>query len=160
MSPILSSHEVAVTELSTDLVEYFGKPFLAACSCPVADERGNYWPGLMMRPSSRGPFATVKHVLLRTYLEQAAEDSGRVELRQRSGSLGHYALEDGLLADEVHKVHLRLVENDLVMTSGELLRQLGAWQFYCSHRNHLPRTREAVRTFRLSTQCHWRIREK
>lgn len=98
----LSSREMATASLSRDLVGFYSQEFLDACGFPVSENPDNAWPGLMIRPSVVGPFASAKHVLLRVFLKHAINNPVRLDKRRYAKRRFDYDNEDAELVVRIN----------------------------------------------------------
>lgn len=156
----LSSRELATASLSRDLVSFYGREFMEACGFPVSENSDNAWPALMIRPSVTGPFPSAKHVLLRVFLRYAINNPVRLDKRNCPGRRLDFGDDDVKLAKRVSAAIAQVLEKQEMLSAGALLRQLGAWIYFREHRDVLPLTSNAIKQFRLSPYCRWRIRNE
>lgn len=148
---VIASGQVASMALSEKFQNFYGAGFLDESGCSVV---GKPWPSLMLRPRALVPFATPKHVLLKSFLELDDGPVAAVEIgytKPGKKPVDFKRLDTSLL------VRLKAIADlaktdDRRMTVKELLIEAGSWNPFKHHREKLPKSREFVLKFRDSDQ--------
>lgn len=152
----LTSGQVASVAISKRLQVIYGQDFLADSGCTLARQA---WPSLMLRPTSKVPFAPAKHVLLQTFLELdgGAPDTLASEYEKPGKKTTDYKRLDSELTLRMKTVLNRAKAKSRRMTVRELLTEAGSWGAFKHHRSEMPKAEELVMQFRESDQAERQI---
>lgn len=154
----VNKREIAGLQLSHDLEQYYGKPFLARFGCSFTPSPVKQWPGLLIHPSLNGSFAPIKHVLLRVYLEQAPKVAKEI-CRKPPGKVPRdYGYLDIKVTTSLAKAIVELARQGKTINAWDLLKKIGVWHIYRHNRQVMPMTTVAIENFRRSPQCRKQIR--
>jgi hypothetical protein len=148
---VIASGQVASMALSEQLQNFYGAGFLNESGCAVV---GMPWPSLMLRPRTLVPFATPKHVLLKSFLELDNGPVAAVEIgytKPGKKTVDFKRLDTSLLIRLKELADLAKAD-DRRMTVKDLLIEAGSWSPFKHHREKLPKSREFVLKFRDSDQ--------
>lgn len=148
----MKSGDVAGKVMSGALENFFGAGLLEDTGCPMTDR--SPWPAQMVRPGVGVPFATTKHVLMRTFLEDSSPVTAA--LNESYGKPGKKTrdfkrYDTRLLAKLANQVKKAKERNER-LTVKELLTRAGSWQVYRHQREMLPKCAAFVAEFRNSEQ--------
>lgn len=156
----ITNRELAARQLSRELAQYYGNSFLTLFDCALSPNETSYWPAMMIRTTAKGPFAPLKHILLKDFLEHAPQVQTITQKRQCGRAPADYSVLDKEIVKRYMKaVHCLELEGQ-VMNAWDLLKKIGALQTYRHNRPLMPLTKSAVEQFRQSAQCIWRINRK
>lgn len=148
----MKSGDVAGKVLSGALQNYFGTGLLEDTGCAMTDR--SPWPSQMVRPAVGVPFATTKHVLMQTFLENNLAVTAPVAANYRKPgkkTLDLKRYDTRLLAKLANQVK-KAIEGNERLTVQELLTRAGSWHVYRHKREMLPKSAEFVAEFRKSEQ--------
>lgn len=152
----ISSGQVASKAFSSQLQNFFGVGFLGDSGCAMA---GMPWPSLMLRPGTKIPFATPKHVLMQAFLDLDSGVSITVDFGYTKPGK---KTTDFKRLDTTLSLRLKAITNQAKvdnrrMTVKELLTEAGSWNAFKHHRDKLPLTKEMVLQFRESEQSERQV---
>lgn len=154
----MSERDIAAQQLSRDLSEYFGSPFIDKFGCEFTRTPLNYWPGLMIR--TIGPFSPLKHVLLRLYLDQTVKEVKKVVRRKPGRIPRDYSQLDVQVVALLNKGISDLARQGRTLNAKDLLMKIDAWHVYRHNSTALPKSKAVIESFRQSSQCSWPIARK
>ncbi len=143
---------IAARRLSVDLQAFYGAPLLESVGCTISLSARQRWPELMVRASVIPNYATVKHVLLHTFLRLAVQPAQGFGYRKPGKKEANFATLDarGLLAlDTFLHAHADI---DRRFTVQEVMTEIGLWQSFRHNRNRYPLIVERLVRFRASNQ--------
>lgn len=153
------SGDVASSLVAHVLCDHFGKTYLTATGCPVADNLRNAWPALMVRPREGNNFSTPKHVLMQVFLENGppkVENLPKVYLTPGKRTQD-YAQMDGKTAVRVRARIQQLALSKERATIQALLLHVGAWAAFKHHRAKFTQTVALLENFKQSNQSERQI---
>jgi hypothetical protein len=140
----LKQGQIATTQLSMDLVAFYGVPYLESIGSPVVGTLGS-WPARLVRLGSSPLISPVKHTLLHTFLELSP--AGLKPLSYPETTSGRTRLiEDHDLAKEVIEASACVNALKLRISPSALLRAMGYWWVYYRNPERYPLARAAVRS--------------
>jgi hypothetical protein len=146
----ITTGQLAGQQLARDLGDFYGMSFLEQVGCAFVGTPANFWPALMIRESVPGPFAPLRHILLRTFLKHVS-DGEKVIFRRKPGPRPRdYHSLDEQLADSLHKAMGDGAFRTQKITAWDALRKIDAWQSYRHNRRSMPKTKATIVEFRLS----------
>ena len=143
----LASGDVATRALSQEVQNYFGTGLLEDAGCSYS--KRSPWPDLMVRLGTTVPFATVKYVLMETFLLKAGAFEGNV----RTGHIkpGKKPLDtakmDALLFERLKTAIQIAAVRKKRLTTTELLSRVGSLQMFRHKRSQLPRSASLIKEF-------------
>jgi hypothetical protein len=142
---------IAGRQLACDIRAAYGPDFLAQADCTYTKER-NAWPALMVRPRTKGPFSPVKHILLRTFLENCSTGPKLVnQVKCGRKPRDSFKLDEQLskrVEAGLRRFHKRLHR----LTLAEFMSECGCWSQYRHARNRLPKTASLVEAFKAASR--------
>jgi hypothetical protein len=144
---VMASGEVASAQLTTDLQSTYGEDYLAGLGCPVA-EPSRSWPALMVRKRIAVPFAPVKHVLIRTFLESCDVSPKTLAYRPPGKVQRDSSSLDEQLARRVRKAVILTNLRNVQTTVTQLIRETGYWSAFRHDRSKFPQTTAELTAFR------------
>ncbi len=145
---VISSGQVAGAQLGVDLRRYYGTALLSAAGCYIRVDGG--WPMLMVRPRIGVPFAPVKHVLLRTFLDASPGGQKTVSYERPGKKQRDYGRADAVCADALRERIMVAQRKNVRLTVEELMVGTGYWSAFRHNRERFPQSRAIVAAFRAS----------
>ena len=146
---VMVDGQVASGQMAADLRAFFGSAYVDALGCRVRDP-GRSWPALMVREHTGVPFAPVKHVLLRTFLEHCDDSPKALSYRPPGRAPKDPSSLDERLAKRVRKAVVKVRLRNARTTVTQLMVATGHWGAYRHDRNRFPKTQAELLAFRLS----------
>jgi hypothetical protein len=143
--------DIAGRRLAVDLQRLFGTSLLTQIGCPIGLQFRNPWPALMVREKIGVPFATVKHVILQTFLKLGQNCDGKFEYDNPGPKLSNYAHMDRLALRKAQGF-LTGTATPMRHTVTELLKAVGVWHKYRHNRARFPLLNEWLREFKASNR--------
>lgn len=137
------------TQMAWDLLAFYGSRFLEEAGCRLTSGTKWFWPPLMVRVATQGPFSPAKHILLQTYLENCSADQKLVSYNLP----GPKPIDrPSLDADCVQKMRSVLDESDVnaKYSVTELLTEVGYWSKFRHERKGFPETVAFLSKFKRS----------
>lgn len=131
----------------TAMRDFYGSAFLQAFGLDFST-KGNPWPVTMLREGSNTCFVTAKHLLLQTFLQKASVPK-LMPARQPGRRLRDYAVLDSATTKKLEKI-IAAQPTGQRLTVSELLTRAGSWQVFRHHRGEMPKTAQAILTFKCS----------
>ena len=141
--------QIASSQVSHDLTQFYGEDYLDSLGVGMRS-RVKGWPAMMVRPGTTVPFSPVKHVLLRTFLEQCPEGSKELAYRPPGKAPLDPATLDPQLAKMVRRARIRANQRLVTMTATKLMQSTGHWQAFRHKRSQFPLTEAELLAFRAS----------
>ena len=140
---------IAGRRLAEDLERFYGSNLLGDTGSALA-AHGRPWPGLMVRPGETGPFAPIKHILLRTFLERHRVDSSALNYGAPGPKPRNRQALDRDFARRLRATLRRIKLTRRRVTIKELLTRSSCWGAYRHEPSSFPMTRALLREFRAS----------
>lgn len=147
---VLASGDSAGVQLARDLRKHFGDALLEEAGCEVPPDAKNPWPALMLRPATGIPFAPTKHLLLRSFLENAPAGEKPLSYRAPGKRTRDYGQLDRCLASHMRKAMLRAQRQNVRLTVQMLAGDTGLWSSFRHDRERFPASCAVLDEYRKS----------
>jgi hypothetical protein len=148
----LSNHLVASSVLTQNLREFYGDALLSETGCAMVKAPTRQWPAMMIRESDRGPFSTIKHVLLATFLN--SEDCmPKVKAFWTNRSTTDHSLNDLACRAALILVVREVAREGRRVSVCNLVTRAGYWSRFRHRPHHYPETCAFLVEFRRSNLC-------
>lgn len=145
----MPSGDIAGRRFAADLCSQFGASFLAEIGCPY--KCTSPWPALMVREKTNVPFATVKHVVLQTFLKLGQSSDGKFGYMKHGPKRADCAQMD-LLALRRAQDFIAETPTPMRLTVKEILKAIGIWQNRRHSNSDFPLLNEWLRDFKASNR--------
>lgn len=147
----LTAGTLASAQLASALSHFYTTRFLTDAGCHFPESTHNAWPALMVRECPGVPFAPVKHILLRTFLELCDPVEGVADRHRRPGPVARdYARLDIRVARCVRAFLTKRTGRRRRYTVKTLLTHAHAWAPFRHRRALFPKTVASLSVFKSS----------
>ena len=143
----MTGGDVAGAQMATDLAAFFDDDYLTQLGCPVHEAR-RPWPALMVRDWLTVPFTPVKHILLRSFLEQSDACPKKLSYRPPGKRPRSMSTLDAQLAMKIQKAAIRANIRNVQTTATKLLAAAGHWSAFRHDRSQFPLTVAELNAFK------------
>jgi hypothetical protein len=155
-----SGNEIPRLKIVTDLMRFYGEPFLKEVHCNYSAHQKSPWPALILRTSTR-ELAPIKFLLMGIYLTSCAGYDApftRESMAYRMpGPKADYLQIERQAISVVQKRLKQLAQTQQRTTVAELLIYAGVWSKYRHNRAHFPKLKALVQQFRGSDQSERQV---
>jgi hypothetical protein len=139
--------QVSGLVMAHDLHAFYGSSLLEEAHCGYMLQDRRSWPVLMVREQPKIPFSPVKHILLRTFLDNCPRGPKPDSTRPPGRRPQDFSDMDERFSQQVrHAVHAM----ERKATVKEVLSQAGCWEIFRHRRHSFPKTSAIVTEFKLS----------
>lgn len=156
----ISGDEIPRLKIVTDVLRFYGEPFLKELHCNYSAHQKSPWPALILRMSTR-ELAPIKFILMGIYLKSctgydAPFTRESMAYRMPGPKADHLHFERQAIS-VVQKRIKQLAKTEQRTTVAELLTHAGVWSKYRHNRTHFPELKALVQRFRLSEQSERQV---
>lgn len=139
--------QVSGLVMAHDLHAFYGSSLLEEAHCGYMLQDRRSWPVLMVREQPKIPFSPVKHILIRTFLDNCPRGPKPDSTRSPGRRPQDFSDMDERFSQQVrHAVHAM----ERKATVKEVLSQAGCWEIFRHRRHSFPKTSAIVTEFKLS----------
>ncbi len=153
----LSSGNVATGQLARDVRLYFGVDVLTQLGCLFSTAAKQAWPARLVQPGLNVAFATVRHVLLQSFLAAASPASAVLDYRTPVRRRREFNAIDQELAKGMRARVAEAQRLKVRLSVDQVMGHTRYWHSFKRHRDRFPATVAALEEYRASDVA-WRQR--